>query len=410
MRKLTLALAVALFMSSGPARGDGPASAFGPWVSDASRLLEATDQALADLARLADDPQDGLGARHPNSAPFRSSLALLVSVTDRLAGTLAARDPEFFDLLEQGSVALGGLRVAWAHVGVRNDAMTADLRLASASYRLLRATYGREGLRHAQGGELSGAERSQFQRLQRTQRRLAADLERLRDQARRRKDSALAAELDRYHAQATLIAWAPLDLASYLNALIATSEMRGEWRADAPYVKKAVPHQDWTAADQTVEDLWVDADIGKVFMVDLGKPGDGAAADATPAVAAAAVQTYQTAASERAEEPVESGEAEPVEQAASQPEPEEPQAAVEKGVVEEEDLEDEEPAAADAVQTAPPAVAADAKPAADQAQPAPAPAKETKEEPKKDPGPAKVKPTKPAAPPAARHRKRPGIG
>jgi len=410
MRNLALAVALALFVSSAAARGDGPASPFGPWVSDASGLLEATDQALADLGRLADDPKDGLGPRRPNAAPFRSALALLVSVTDRLAGTLTARDPEFFDLLEQGSVALGALRVSWSRVGVRNDAMTADLRLASASYRLLRATYGREGLRHAQGGELSGAERSQFQRLQRTQRRLAADLERLREQARRRKDSALAAELDRYRAQATLIAWAPLDLASYLNALIATSEMRGEWRADAPYVKRAVPLQDWAAADQTVEDLWVDADIGKVFMVDLGKPGDGPAADAPPAVPATPIQTFQTVETKTVEE------AEPREAAAAQPEPEEPQAAVENGVVEEEDLEveDEAPPTADTDPTAPSDAAApnDAKPAADTPAAAPAPAAppQPKVEAKKEPSPAKAKPAKPAAPPAARHRKRPGIG
>lgn len=409
MRKPVLSLALSLVLFSGAARAAGPGPAFGPWVSEASQLLQATDQALADLGRLVDNPQDGLGARYPNSAPFRSSLALLVSVVDRLAGTLKARDPEYFALLDQGSVALGGMRVAWARVGVRNDAITANVRLASASYRLLRANYGLEGLRHRQGGDLTDAERRQFQRLQRTQRRLAADLERLRDQARRRKDSALAAELDRFHAQSALIAWAPLDLDSYLNALIATSEMRGEWRADAPYVKKAMPPQDWTAADQTVEDLWVDADIGKVFVVDLGKPGDEASPEpaAAPVAAEGAVQVYQAVESEEVEERAATTvDVEPVEEAEGQPEPEEPQAADESGVVEEEDLEVPETPEADAIQAGPPA---DAKPDAGEAAAAPATAKETKQGAKKDSGPAKAKTAKPAAPPAVHHPKSPGI-
>ena len=124
-------------------------------------------------------------------------------------------------------------------------------RAESARQRTATPSAARAGV--AQGGPLSAAERRRLQRLQRAERRLAQSLRLLRDQARRRHDAAAAAELERY-----------------LNALIAAGEMRGEWSADASSVRKAVPPQARAAADETVQDLSVDAGIGRVFTVDLG--------------------------------------------------------------------------------------------------------------------------------------------
>ena len=51
--------------------------------------------------------------------------------------------------------------------------------------------------------------------------------------------------------------------------------MRGEWHANAPYIRKTAPAAEWAAADETVQDLYVDADIGQVFTVDLGDTDGG---------------------------------------------------------------------------------------------------------------------------------------
>ncbi len=107
-------------------------------------------------------------------------------------------------------------------------------RAESARQRTVTPSAARAGV--AQRRPLSAAERRRLQR----------------DQARRRHDLA-AAELERFR-----------------NALIAAGEMRGEWSAGAPSVRKAVPPQARAAADETVQDLSVDADIGRVFTVDLG--------------------------------------------------------------------------------------------------------------------------------------------
>jgi cell division protein FtsB len=253
---------------------------------DARQLVRSVDTALAGAEQAAKDPRTGLDPRNSKYAPFWSALQALRDRVGRIEGSLAPRTDEFFLQVDEGSSDLGELRVAWARTGVKNAQVAEEIRIASASYRQLRAYYGREGLRQRQGAPLTAAERRQFQRLQQSERRLAERLRLLRDQARRRGDATTAAELERFRAEAERIALASADLSSYLNALIATGEMRGEWHANAPYIRKATPPAEWAAADETVQDLYVDSDIGQVFTVDLGAmPPTGAAAPVAEAAA-----------------------------------------------------------------------------------------------------------------------------
>ena len=239
----------------------------------ARQLVQTVDAALAGVAQAAQDPKQGLDPRNPKYAPFWSALQAMRTRVSRIEGALGG--DEFFLLVDQGSSDLGELRVAWARTGARNDLIAEQLRIASVSYRSLRSHFGREGLRLKQGGPLSEAERRQLARLQRSERRFAESLRRLRDEARRRRDAATAAEMERFRAEAESIAQASADLSSYLNALIAASEVRGEWQANLPYVRKTAPPAEVAAADGTVQDLYVDADIGQVFTADLGKTEEG---------------------------------------------------------------------------------------------------------------------------------------
>jgi hypothetical protein len=306
----------------------------------ARELVRAVDAALAGVAQAAGDPKSGLDRGSPKAAAFWNALDALRVHVSRIGGSLDRRDGEFFLLVDQGSSTLGELRVDWARTGARNAGIAGEIRVASVAYRTLRSVYGREGLRQRQGGTLSDAERRQFQRLQRTERRFAASLRLLQDQARRHGAAVTAAELERFRAEAERIAWAPLDLGAYLNALIANSELRGEWSADAPYVRKDAPAQQVAAADATVQDLYVDSDIGQVFAANLG-PAAGEAADGS-APAPGAVQVFQV--SDQASEgtaaaaPVDSED--PAEPAAAEPAAAEAEPAVEPagGVVAGEDM------------------------------------------------------------------------
>jgi hypothetical protein len=85
--------------------------------------------------------------------------------------------------------------------------------------------------------------------------------------------------MERLRLEAERIARASLDLAAYLNSLITVSEVRGEWAANARYVRQTTEPEDYAVANETVEDLYVDSDIGHVFTVDLGSVGGWSYAD-----------------------------------------------------------------------------------------------------------------------------------
>lgn len=305
----------------------------------AGQLVQTVDAALAGVAQAARK----LDSRNPRYAPFWSALQAMRTRVSRIE---EASGNEFFLLVDEGSSDLGELRVSWARTGARNDQIAEQLRTASVAYRNLRFYFGREGLRLKQGGALSEAEKQQLAGLQASERRFAERLRRLREEAQRRRDAATAAEMERFRAEAEQIAQASADLASYLNALIATSEMRGEWQANVPYIRKTAPPAELAAADATVQDLYVDADIGHVFVADLGKtpeiPSEASADEG--AAPAAKVEVFQPGEEvqeapvadpipspddedEESAEPAESAAAPPAEEGAtvSEPAPEAPE-------------------------------------------------------------------------------------
>lgn len=239
----------------------------------ARQLVRTVDTALGDLVEAAGG-KGGLDPKDPQASPFWSTLNGLRIRMVMIEGSLAQRDAEFFTLLDQGSTDLGALRVAWARTGIKNADASRNLRLASSSYRMLRANFGREGVRLRQGGGLNEAEQRQLQRLQRAQRRFAESLRVLRERAQRRNDPVTTAEIDRFRGEAERIGLAPAELEPYLNSLITTSEIRGEWEANAPYLKDDAP-EDFVVANEMVEDLYVESDIGHVFTMDLGAADGG---------------------------------------------------------------------------------------------------------------------------------------
>ena len=376
------------------------------------QLLRTVDSALSGLSQAVE-------ARGPETAAFWSTLNGLRVRVLGIQNALSRRDGEFFTLVDQGSTDLGALRVAWARTGLKNDEAARHLRTASVSYRLLRANYGREGVRLRRGGGLSEAEQRHLQRVQRAQRRFSESLVVLLERARGRNDSMTVAELQRFRGEAERVVAASPDLESYLNSLIVSGETRGEWEADAPYVQQDAP-EDFAVANETVEDLYVESDIGHVFTVDLGAPETLAHLDqetAVPVTAenAGAVQVLEASEGEAVEDPVA---AEPVQVLEAVPAPEEDLPETDKPAkeetVEEEDLAIDDVQSDDAGITETETEAApDAENAEKKAEPASADPKDAKkkeevrkEEVKKDG--AKERPA--PKPPAKSHPKHRSIG
>jgi hypothetical protein len=234
------------------------------------RTVESAYDGLLRAARLTGERLDPTVSRN---RPFWSSLDRMGRSVEEVGTALRARHARFFQALERGSVALGELRVVRARSGVSAPEVDRALSLLASSYRLLRSSYGSERARYQRGGPLSDSERERFERIRAAQRDLAGRLEVLRRKAEERRDRATVAELNRLIAEAYRIASAPLTLESYLNALIAADEMRGEWAGNRVYAEPA-DEADWAAADQVVEELHVEAEVGHLFVVELGEVED----------------------------------------------------------------------------------------------------------------------------------------
>lgn len=263
-----------------------PAAQAAPRKADARTLLGMAQTGLSQTVRVAQASEGRLDRSRPEQRPFWAALDKMGLALGRVRAGMAARDSSFFRALEDGSADLAELKVVWARTGAPDLSVSAALRVLSTSYELLRTGYGREAVRHRMGLGLMPAERARFLRIQQTQQRLVYVLRDLEERARRRGDETMRAELSRMAEDAWRVASAQLTLNAYLNALMLADEQRGEWTANSQYVP-AEERSEWQEAGTVVEELYVEADIGQVFMVDLGdvdEPEEPAASNTpTPA-------------------------------------------------------------------------------------------------------------------------------
>jgi hypothetical protein len=237
--------------------------------ADARQLLSLAETGLSGTVRAAHDTQGRLDPARPEQRPFWSALDKMDAALRRVRAGLATRDRSFFHAVEEGSAALGELRVVWARTGVIDPGVSQGLQILSGSYQLLRSGYGREAVRHRQGGGLTQEERQRFLRIQRTQERFAESLRVLEEHARQRGDEAMLAELRRMAEEAYRIAAARITLEAYLNALMIGDAQRGEWTGNSQYAP-AEDRTEWLEAGAAVEELYVEEDVGQVVVVNLG--------------------------------------------------------------------------------------------------------------------------------------------
>ncbi|MEA2561543.1 MAG: hypothetical protein QOH06_3047 [Acidobacteriota bacterium] len=270
MKSLPISIALSLLFTLGAAHAAAHAvSPASPRKTDAHQLLRLAEAGLGDAVHAAEATQGRLDRAKPEQQPFWRAVDKMNVVLRRVRTGMMARDESFFRALEDGSAALGELRVVWARTGVADPGVSEGLRILSESYNLLRTGYGREAIRHRRGRGLTEAERQQFLRIQLAQQRFADLLKELQEEARRRGDEAMAAELRRMAIDAERIAAAQLTLNAYLNALMLGDAQRGEWTGNSQYAAPA-DRSDWQEAETVVEELYTEQEVGHVWALDLG--------------------------------------------------------------------------------------------------------------------------------------------
>ncbi|HVG07658.1 MAG TPA: hypothetical protein VNM67_08130 [Thermoanaerobaculia bacterium] len=266
MKSLPITIALSLLFTLGAAHAASPAS---PRKTDAHQLLRLAEAGLGDTVHAAESSEGRLDRAKPEQQPFWRAVDKMNAVLRRVRAGMMARDESFFRALEDGSVALGELRVVWARTAVPDLGVNEGIRILSESYQLLRTGYGRESVRHRKGRGLSEAERERFLRIQQAQRQFADLLRELQEIARKRNDAAALAELRRMEIDAERIAAAQLTLNAYLNALMIGDSQRGEWTGNAQYAAPG-DRSEWQEAETVIEDLYTEEEVGHVYALDLG--------------------------------------------------------------------------------------------------------------------------------------------
>lgn len=184
-----------------------------------------------------------------------------------VSATLQARELSFFRSLRSGTMALAQLGVVVERVGKHDPEIDREIRILSSSYGRLRSRYGREWLRFRTGQPIDEEERRRFERMRASQARLARRLEPLQERAEAAGDRATAGELALLIVQANRIATAQLTLEELLDAAVLSDTIQGEWDGTRSLAEGDGP--EWREADQAVEDLYTDSDVGFVFTTDL---------------------------------------------------------------------------------------------------------------------------------------------
>jgi len=282
--------------------------------ADARQLLRLAESGLANSVKAAEASQGRIARTRPEQRPFWQAVDKMHAVIGQVRAGMLARDESFFRALENGSTALGELRVVWARTGVPDPGVAEGIRILSESYQLLRVGYGREAVRHRKGCGLTEAERQRFLRIQLAEQRFADLLKELQERAQKKGDEAMLAELRRMAAEAERIANAQLTLEAYLNALMIADAQQGEMTGNTQY---AAPEErpEYQEAETVVEEIYTEEEIGEVFVLDLGNlnaPAEAAApltlthfeeaTDLPDSLAAAAAEAYEAPAIDAVEE------------------------------------------------------------------------------------------------------------
>lgn len=233
-------------------------------------LLASAEQSYGQTLAAAQHAGARLAPTNPRFTPFWSSLNQIGGVLETARATLAARDPQFFEILRSGSRSLAELRVIWNGLGVNAPEVEASLAGFASSYRLLRSGFGREGFREQQEAPLSSEEQRRLAQWQDSQRRLAEQLRALSELAASRGDTDTVSRLAPLLADAERIADEEPTLDSYLEASLANDTQQGEWDALSPQLAESYAGE-WQSADSIMEELSVESDVGFVRAANLGK-------------------------------------------------------------------------------------------------------------------------------------------
>ena len=207
-----------------------------PQKATAEQLIFDADRALAFLAKaLKESPDHALDSRNARQQPFWSALKRAGETLEAIKAQLFARDPKFFETLNDGTQIASELRSLFPRSGIKSARVEEGVKALSNALLLLRKNYGHESLRRKRGGELSAAEKLDFSKLKDALKELAENLTELETQTHGNRQ--LSTELKRLLAQIKTGIDAPMTLDALERARETLDVIEGEWSAYSYYVE-----------------------------------------------------------------------------------------------------------------------------------------------------------------------------
>ena len=192
---------------------------------NAAQLVESAQQSVAYIVKSARAAGEGFDPAKAKAKPFYNALKKVDTSLQDAGKQLAAKDKKFFTSASNAQSATTEMLVTLDLTGTRNAKVEKGAKKLAASVNALAENYTPLAQRKAKGGKLTDAEKTEFAKLQASQKELAAKLSKVSAQAK--KNPALAAGIAQTRKTAQAIAKAPATVVSYVDALGALDIVRG---------------------------------------------------------------------------------------------------------------------------------------------------------------------------------------
>lgn len=201
---------------------------------NASQLLADAKKALAYTVRAARAAGKELSPSNPDAKPFLLSLQKVGKALDSAEKALEAKDPAFFQSISHAQAAVVEMQVAWDLTKSKDADVIKGGKALGGAVTALHDDFGPLSQRKAKGGELTDAEKENFEKLKSAQAEFRKRLHHMF--ANNKKDPALEEGLRKLNKRSLEIEKAPNTVTGYVGAMDFLSTISGLLHGYAYYV------------------------------------------------------------------------------------------------------------------------------------------------------------------------------
>jgi hypothetical protein len=226
--------------------------------ADAKTLLDNASKALAAMIKAA-RADKGLDPKTPKNKPFWKSTQLIAKNLKMAKTGLTAKSNDFFKGMAEARKAEEQMKVDLQLTDSKNEKVIENGKKLGHAIALLHTDFSKEAARKKKGGDLTGKEKAEFDKIKAQQKELLAKIKTLEKAAQ--KDKALEKGLHEIEKQANYILKEPATVDAYIATLylldVQSGLVRGyEYYVDKPWRADYLTLVNWTNTYETSYYEW----------------------------------------------------------------------------------------------------------------------------------------------------------